>query len=195
VTTISQTAAAHGVAYRCEPGTYRDPASGAEPSEDLATLTYPDLIRIASSFMGRERPGHTLEPTTLVHEAYLRLRRQRRTRWQNKGHFLATATQMMRRVLIDHARRRATYKRGGDVQRIDSDLLEVMVSRETEEPTVRLALEKLGQVDPEAAAVLALRVHQGRSMAEIGAKMGLSRRSVDRRWKRATSWLGKELSL
>jgi RNA polymerase sigma factor (TIGR02999 family) len=178
----------------------RPPRRGAFPQapEELLLLVYPELRRLARSYLRRERRGHTLQTTALVHEAYERLVDQSRVSWQGRTHFKAVAAQVMRRVLIDHARKRARLKRGGDWQRVTLanvaapgvggalDLDELVA--------LDRALTKLAAVDEREARVVELRYFAGMSAEEIASFLDVSQRSVQRDWTHARAWLKRELS-
>jgi RNA polymerase sigma factor (TIGR02999 family) len=166
----------------------------------LLPRVYDRLRRIAGSHLRRERSGHTLQATALVHEVYLRLSRQRRTAWRSRGHFFRLAARLMRRVLVDHARRRSAARRGGTSPDRSFDELTspnaVPVPASTRRPTVLAlawALDALEAVDPESARVVELRFFHGMTVAETAAETGLAPRTVDRRWRVARAWLYREI--
>jgi RNA polymerase sigma factor (TIGR02999 family) len=153
------------------------------PSEDLLPLVYDELRRLAIVNMSHERVGHTLQPTALVHEAWLRLAGTDQRLWNNRTHFFRAAAQAMRRILVDRARQKDTHKRGGEMSRID--ISEVDLSTATQDDRVLLVnemLERLEKDDPQAAQIITMKFFGGLTNHEIGTAMGLSDRTVDRRW-------------
>jgi RNA polymerase sigma factor (TIGR02999 family) len=165
-----------------------------DASVGLLEEAYEELKAVAGAVFRRERGDHTLQPTALVHEAWMRLAGQRDARWTGKAHFLVVAAEVMRRLLVDHARKRATLRRGGDAEHlaIDADLLP---GPESEVALVDLddALERLQSLDPERALVVVRRVFGGMTNAEIGQAEGVSERTIERRWRAACAWLAKDL--
>ena len=167
---------------------------------ELVSIVYADLRRLASSFLGRERANHTLSATDLVHEAYERLVDQSRVDWRGRAHFLAIAARSMRRILIDHARKHARAKRGGDWQRVTFYSEQVAETSENglgldELLALDTALTKLTDIDEREARVVELRFFGGSSVPEIAETLGMSTRSVERDWAHARSWLRRELSV
>lgn len=168
----------------------RDPAA----AESLMPVVYTELRKIARGFLRRERPDHTLQATALVHEAYLRLRDQNRVRWRDRSHFLALAARMMRRILVDHARRHGFEKRGGG--RPDLPLSEAAdLVRERPDVLVALddALESLREVDSTKAAIVEYRFFGGMNAEEIAEIVGCAPITVHRHWLTARAWLYREL--
>jgi RNA polymerase sigma-70 factor (ECF subfamily) len=163
-------------------------------SEELWPLVYGELRRIATRAMRRERAGHTLQPTAVVHEAYLRLVDQDTATWQDRAHFFGIAARVMRQVLIDHARRRSRVKRGGDAQRLTLELAgELAMPEQPEISAVDGALISLEKVDPETARIVELRFFAGLTAGETAHVVGCSERTVMRRWSFARMWLYREL--
>ncbi len=160
--------------------------------EQLVPLVYAELRRIARLKLGGERGAHTLQPTALVHEAWLRLMQQNGAGWQNRGQFFAIATQAMRRILVDHARRRQAAKRGSGepIANVD-ELAEVLVSHVPDDQLVALdaALERLALLDPRQAKVVELRFFGGLSVEETAEILDLSPTTVKREWATARLWL------
>ncbi|HWS88996.1 MAG TPA: sigma-70 family RNA polymerase sigma factor [Pyrinomonadaceae bacterium] len=160
----------------------------------LMPLVYDELRRLARHYMRRERPGHTIEPTALVNEAYLRLVEQTNIRWQNRAHFFGIAANVMRRVLCDHARARLADKRGGGAVRVS--LVEAE-ARTDEQTTDVLALdEALGElagVDPRKARVVELRYFGGLSVEETAEVLKVSRSTVLHDWNMAKAWLYQQM--
>jgi RNA polymerase sigma factor (TIGR02999 family) len=168
----------------------------APAGEQLVPLVYAELRRIARLKLGAERGAHTLQPTALVHEAWLRLMQQHGADWQNRAQFFAIATQAMRRILVDHARRRQAAKRGAGERMEDVDeLADVLASPVPDEQLVALdaALERLAGMDERQAKVVELRFFGGLSVEETGEVLGLSPTTVKREWATARLWLMRAL--
>jgi RNA polymerase sigma factor (TIGR02999 family) len=160
----------------------------------LAEALYPELRRLAGSLMRRERSGHTLQPTALVGEAFVRLVDQTRIEWQDRAHFLGIAARVMRQILVDHARRHAALKRGGEIERVTFDeSLGHGSDRGIELLALHDALERFASVDERGARVVELRVFGGATLEEIAHTLGVSRRTVDNDWAVARMWLAREL--
>lgn len=167
----------------------------AEASSRLMPLVYTELRRLARTFLSRERGGHTLQPTSLVNEAYLRLVDQTRVNWQNRAHFYGIAANMMRRVLIDHARAHATGKRGGGAIHLSVDDVQLPIEqRAAEFIALDEALEKLSQFDQRKCRIVEMRFFAGMTDEEIAEVLDVSIRTVLRDWKTARLWLYRELS-
>lgn len=167
----------------------------AQAQERLMPFVYDELRRLARSFLSRERGDHTLQPTALVNEAYVRLVDQTRVSWQNRAHFYGIAASMMRRVLIDHARARATGKRGGGAIRLSIDDLQVPIEeRAASFIDLDEALKTLEQMDERKCKVVEMRFFGGLSDEEIAEVLGVTTRTVLRDWKKARLWLYRELS-
>jgi RNA polymerase sigma-70 factor (ECF subfamily) len=161
----------------------------------LMPFVYDELRRLARVFLSKERGSHTLQPTALVHEAYLRLVDQTRVSWQNRAHFYGIAASMMRRVLIDHARAHATGKRGGAAIRLSIDDVQIpLEQRATDLLDLDEALESLAKFDERKSKLVELRFFGGLSDEEIAEVLGVSVRTVLRDWKTARLWLYRELS-
>ncbi len=163
--------------------------------EELLRLTYRELRRIAGARMREERSGHTLQPTALVHEAYMRLAGQERVEWRDRGHFFGLASQMMRRVLVDFARERLAEKRGCGQPKLVLDWLEIesTPAKLEEILAVDQALERLQELDPQQAKIVELHYFSGLSVKETAEALGVSTRTVDRDWSMAQAWLRKKL--
>jgi RNA polymerase sigma factor (TIGR02999 family) len=171
---------------------------GGDPQaqEELLRLVYPELHRRAERLLARERVGHTLQPTALVHELYLRLVDQRQSSWQDRAHFFAVAARLMRRVLLDHARRHNADKRGGEVHKVPLELVGDVPGDAT--PTAEIealdqALGELAALDATAAAVVELRFFGGLSVEEAATVLGSSTATVGRQWRTARAWLHARL--
>ncbi len=159
----------------------------------LLPLVYAELRRLAGRQLRRERVNHTLEPTALVHEVYLRLVDQRRVDWQDRAHFLGVAAQTMRRILVDHARRRDAGKRGDGVQCVSID--EARLAAPGEIPLLALddALSRLESVDPNLARIIELRAFGGLTIEDAAHVLKVSPSTVKRDWRTAKAWLNREL--
>jgi RNA polymerase sigma factor (TIGR02999 family) len=167
----------------------------AQAANELLPLVYEELRRLAAVRMANEAAGHTLQPTALVHEAWLRLAgNDVNVQFANRAHFFAAAAEAMRRILIERARRKAAEKRGGDWQRIDLDKVEI--AAEADDDTLLLvneALEKLAQEDANAAEIAKLRFFGGLTLEEAAQVLGVTKRTADRYWAFARVWLFDEM--
>jgi len=158
--------------------------------EALLPLVYDDLRRIARSYLRRERPGHTLQPTALVHEAYLRLIDQRRVTWQNRAQFVGLAAVMMRRVLVNHARDRSAAKRGGQAERVPLTVAaDVVAVPQADVLAIHEALDRLHTLDARKSRVVELKFFGGLTTAEISEVMEISPATTEREWSFARAWL------
>lgn len=161
---------------------------------ELYTHIYGELRQLAGACMRGERSDHTLQPTALVAEAYLRLAGGKPVSWQGKAHFFGSAARVMRRILVEHARERNAIKRGGGMRRLD---LEDSIGIATQEPermiAIDRALEKLGALDSRALEVVELRAFAGLSVEEAALTLGVSEKTVKRDWQFARVWLEREL--
>ncbi len=164
-------------------------------AERLFPALYDAFRDLAARYLKGERAGHTLSPTALVHEAYLKLVDQTRVNWQGKTHFFAVGAQVMRRILVDHARTKRRLKRGGGRARIELDE-NVALSPDRDEDLLAVdeALTKLARVDPRQAAIVELRFFGGLSVAEVAQVLGLSKRTIEGEWTSVRAWLRRELS-
>ncbi|MFN7943025.1 MAG: ECF-type sigma factor [Thermoanaerobaculia bacterium] len=172
-------------------------SGGPEVAERIFELVYSELRAIAANHFRRERVGQTLQPTALVHEAYLRLVDQTRVEWKNRGHFFAVASQAMRRALVDHARARAAAKRG---RGLEPETLRVEVAAETPVSPIDVlaldqALDRLAAADAQLARVVELRFFGGLTLEETTEVAGRSLASVKRDWRAARAFLHRELGL
>ena len=163
--------------------------------DELYPLVYNELHRLARRYMSRERKGHTLQTTALINEAYVRLVDQKNVHWANRSHFFAISAQIMRRILIDHARRHAYAKRGGGAQQVSLEEV-AMVARDLGSDLVRLdeALKTLAKMDPRRCHVVELRYFGGLSNEEIAGVLKVSENTVTRDWNLARAWLYQQLS-
>lgn len=164
-------------------------------ADELLPLVYTDLRRLARARMARLRPGQTLQPTALVHEAYMRLVAGEDPGWQNRAHFFAAAAEAMRRILVDHARRIARDKHGGGRLRISlSQAGEGVEPRPAELLALDDALHRLAELDPRMAEVVKLRYYAGLTQEETALAMGVSRRTINRLSVAARAWLANQLA-
>lgn len=165
-------------------------------SEDLIPHVYQELRRLAAVRMAREQPGQTLQPTALVHEAYLRLvGPENPQRWNSRGHFFAAAAEAMRRVLVERARQKRAKKYGGDMVRVDLAHIDVAFHADDERLIeIDDAITRLGEKDEQAASLIKLRFFTGMTNAEAARSLGLAERTANRVWAYARAWLFTELS-
>ena len=164
--------------------------------DELFPLIYKELRRRAAAYLRRERPNHTLQATALVNEAYLKLAGQHNVVWKNRGHFFAIAAQVMRRILVDHAKNRHRDKRGGpdeDVSLKDS-ILAAPGEKEVDVIALDEALRRLASLDPEKERLVELRYFVGLSLEEAAEILEISRATATREWKLAKTWLFRELT-
>ncbi|MBW3630971.1 MAG: sigma-70 family RNA polymerase sigma factor, partial [Gemmatimonadetes bacterium] len=158
--------------------------------DQMVPLVYDELHRIAARYLGGERPDHTLQPTALIHEAYLRLINQRQVDWRNRAQFLGVAASIMRRVLVNHARDRAAAKRGGAKEHVSLSLVEAPSGGpDIELVALEEALGRLGALDARKARIVELRFFGGLTMEEIAEVLEISRATVEREWSFARAWL------
>jgi RNA polymerase sigma-70 factor, ECF subfamily len=163
-------------------------------ADQLVPLLYQELRRMAGAYLRHERPDHTLQPTALVNEAYLKLVDQKNVQWQNRSHFFGVASQLMRRILVDYARGHQAAKRGGGAGKLSLD--EAMIASPQNAGSV-LALDetlsRLSEVDPQLVRVVEMRVFGGLSIEETSAALGVSPATVKRNWSMAKAWLTREM--
>jgi RNA polymerase sigma factor (TIGR02999 family) len=176
-------------------------SSGAVPEnlpEELLPFVYEELRRLAAAYLGRERASSTLQATELVHEAYLKLADQSRVAWAGKTHFFAVAATAMRRILVDHARRRSRLKRGGDVQPVTlhDDLGLFPQAGLDPEDVIVLdeALAAVGEHDERQAKIVEMRVFSGLTVEEVAVVLGVSKRTVEGEWTHAKAWLRRRMT-
>jgi RNA polymerase sigma factor (TIGR02999 family) len=167
-----------------------------EALDDLMPLVYADLRRTAAGYMRREAPGHALQPTALVHEAFVRLVDQKRIKWRNRAHFFGVAAGMMRRILVDHARRRRAEKRGGEWERVTLAGDEAAVDGQNNIDALALdeALGRLAAIDPQQERIVELRYFGGLTIDETAEIIGISAATVVREWTIAKAWLRCDLT-
>jgi len=160
----------------------------------LTPLVYDELRQQAARYLRRERPGHTMQTTALINEAYLRLIDTREVRWQGRAHFFAIAANLMRRILVDHARQRNAAKRGGSPIHVTLDRI-VATAKQSDIDVLAIdeALTKLAAIDHQQAKIVELRFFSGLSVEETAAALGISPRTVKRDWSVARAWLRREI--
>jgi RNA polymerase sigma-70 factor (ECF subfamily) len=163
--------------------------------DKLMPLVYGELRRLANNYLRRERQGHTLQPTALVNEAYLRLIDQRTANWQNRAQFYGLAAQLMRRILVDHARQHKAAKRGGSDQQVLSiTSAERLVAKpDLDVLALHEALEELATIDPQQERIVELKFFGGLSIEETAQVLGVGHATVERDWKMARAWLRRKL--
>ena len=163
--------------------------------DNLLPLVYLELRRRARSYLRRERPDHTLQPTALVHEAYIRLAGQDRVHWKNRAHFFGVAAQMMRRILVDHAREHQSAKRPGSALRIEfDDRIEAAAAPGCEVLQLEEALRALTLLDARQAQIVEFRYFGGMSEREVAEVLSISRSTVTREWQMARAWLYRRIA-
>jgi RNA polymerase sigma factor (TIGR02999 family) len=162
--------------------------------DELIPLVHDELRRLASRYMRREGQGHTLQTSALVNEAYLRLVDQKNVKWQNRAHFFGVAAQLMRRILVDHARSRLRAKRGGGMQMVSLPE-QLGVSNEVEE-VIALddALKNLAEMDPRKSRIVEMKFFGGLSTEEVAEVLKVTSRTVEREWRKAKAWLHRAIS-
>jgi len=163
--------------------------------DELLPLIYGELRRLAGAYFQRERLNHTLQPTALVHEAYLKLVDQTRVEWQNRAHFLGVAANQMRRILVDHARGHQAQKRGAGFEKLSlDDALVAAGERSAELMAIDEALETLARFDPDKSRLVELRYFGGLSIEETAQVMNVSVSTANRQWRMAKAWLYGQLT-
>jgi RNA polymerase sigma factor (TIGR02999 family) len=167
-----------------------------EALDRLMPLVYTELRAIANRYLSRERNDHTLQSTSLVHEAYFRLIDQRQVQWQNRAHFLGIAAQMMRRILVDHARHEHRLKRGGPLPSLSLDAAVAVATpaREIDLLALDEALDRLAAIDAQQSRLVELRFFSGLTIEEAAVALGISTGTVKREWSTAKAWLFREMS-
>ncbi len=165
-----------------------------EAAAGLMPLVYDELRRLARGYLQRERSDHTLQATGLVHEAYLRLVDQGTTTWQNRAHFFGVAAQLMRRILVDHARRHRRGKRSGALNKVEFDeALAPSVSRDLNVIALDDALQDLATLNPQHSQIVELRFFGGMTIEEVAEVLDVSPRTVQREWRMARAWLRRQI--
>lgn len=175
-------------------GVNADRASRIKSADALLTLVYERLHALAGSYLKRERPDNMLEPGMLVHETYLRLIENPPAEWNGTGHFFAVAASAMRKVLIDHARRRRALKRGFGHVRVSLEVVTDAGTREVEFRELDMLLHRLEEIDPRACRVVELRFFTGLTSEQVAQVLDVSRKTVVQDWARARAWLGRMLT-
>lgn len=172
-----------------------EPTDGAQEIVAFLPTVYAELRRIATANMARMPAGTTLQPTALVHEAWLRLGGSSKASWQSRAHFLAAAAEAMRHILIDRARQRSSMRHGGGQQRVDVDHIDIPVDTEDDERllAINAAVDKLTVEHPQIAELVKLRCFVGLEVAEAAKALNIPRATAYRRWEFARTWLYKEL--
>ena len=166
-----------------------------EALDKLIPIVYSELRLRAARYLRRERPGHTLQTTALIHETYLRLVEQKQVRWQNRAHFFGIAAQLMRRILVDHARQRDAAKRGGaDLRLTLDDAMAAAPGRDVNLMALDETLTRLAEIDPRQSRVVELRYFSGLSIEETAEVLGVSPATVKLDWSMAKAWLRREMS-
>jgi RNA polymerase sigma factor (TIGR02999 family) len=165
-----------------------------QSAEDLLPVIYEELRHLAAARMAHEAAGHTLQPTALVHEAWLRLVNEEDRTWRNRAYFFAAAAEAMRRILVEHARRKARFKHGGGQQRLNVEDLNLAQSTPDEKVLlIHDALEQLELEHPERARIVVLKYFSGLTNREVAETLGLGERTVDRHWVCAKVWLVRKI--
>ncbi len=170
-------------------------AGSANAADRLMPEVYDRMRGLARSMLDRESPNHTLQPTALVNEVYMKMVDQKRVDWRGKSHFFAIGAKVMRRILVDHARTKKRHKRGGQWQRIPlADEMRVSNRNDEDVLAIEEALEKLSQVDPRQAEIVELRFFGGLTVQEVAEVLSVSKRTIEAEWTMARAWLRRELS-
>ena len=164
-------------------------------TDELLSLVYEQLKAIAQARMAGENPGHTLQATALVHEAFLKMMRKREVPWRNRRHFYVSAAEAMRQILVDHAKAQGRQKRGASRHRAAINVVDLVADQDSSEIlALDEALCRLSELNPDAAQVVRLRFYAGLSIDEVAETLEMSPRTVDRRWKYARAWLYQMLT-
>ena len=170
-------------------------AGDRQALDELTPIVYEELRRLASRYLRRERSDHTLQSTALVHEAYMRMVDQRNVRWQNRAQFFGLAAEMIRRILVDHARAHRAEKRGGEVVKLALDeALDAAAGRDLELVRLDDALKKLAELDPQQSRIVELRYFGGLTIEETAESLAVSPATVKRDWVVAKAWLRRQLT-
>jgi RNA polymerase sigma factor (TIGR02999 family) len=162
--------------------------------DELIPLVYDELRRLAGRYMRRESQGHTLQTSALVNEAYMRLVDQRSVQWQNRAHFFGVAAQLMRRILVDHARSRSRAKRGAGAQMVSLAEQAVISEEASEVIALDEALKNLAEMDPRKCQIVEMRFFGGLTNEEVAEVLKVTSRTVEREWRKAKAWLHRAIS-
>ncbi len=165
----------------------------SQAADQLLPLVYQELRKLAAHKMASESPGQTLQPTALVHEAWLKLVGQENRKWQDRNHFFAAAAEAMRRILVDNARRKRTLRHGGGQRRVELDDVKLVVENDDHLLAVNDALEKFAAKDKQKADLVKLRYFVGMTIGEAAALLGISEGTAKRHWAYARAWLYTEI--
>ena len=167
-----------------------------EALDKLLPIVYEELHRLAARYMRKESPGHTLQTSALVNEAYMKLVDQKNVRWQNRAHFFGIAAQLMRRILVDHARSRARMKRGAGAQKLSLNEAAI-VTTDSAEAFLSLddALKRLSEMDPKKCRIVEMKIFSGLNMKEIAEIEKVSPSTIEREWRKAKAWLHREIDV
>lgn len=164
-------------------------------SDRLMELVYDDFRKLASTYLGGDTPGNTLQPTAVVHEAFIKLVNHEEIDWEGRSHFFAIGATAMRQILVDHARKKSTQKRGGDRQKVNLDeRLALSAGRDEDVLALDEALEKLATIDERRARIVEMRFFAGMTEAEVAVALGVSKSTVEKQWAATSRWLRRELS-
>lgn len=163
--------------------------------DKLMPLVYEELHRLAARYMRRENPGHTLQTSALVNEAYIKLIGQKNVRWQNRAHFFGIAAQLMRRILVDHARTHGALKRGAGASKLPLDETAIVaLDRSTDFILIDDALKNLARIDPSKSRIVEMRFFGGLTTEEIAEVEKVSPSTIEREWRKAKAWLYREIN-
>jgi RNA polymerase sigma-70 factor (ECF subfamily) len=162
--------------------------------DELIPLVYDELRRLAGRYVRRESQGHTLQTSALVNEAYLRLVDQKSVQWQNRAHFFGVAAQLMRRILVDHARSRSRAKRGGGAQMVSLAGQAVMSKEVADVIALDEALKNLAEMDPRKSQIVEMKFFGGLTTEEVAEVLKVTSRTVEREWRKAKAWLNRAIS-
>jgi RNA polymerase sigma factor (TIGR02999 family) len=162
--------------------------------DQLLPIVYAELHHLAAGYMRKESPGHTLQTSALVNEAYIKLVDQKNVRWQNRAHFFGIAAQLMRRILVDHARSRARVKRGAGAQKLSLNEATIVTNESAEEfLSLDEALSRLAQMDAQKSRIVEMKIFCGLNTKEIAEVVKVSPSTIEREWRKAKAWLHREI--
>jgi RNA polymerase sigma factor (TIGR02999 family) len=162
--------------------------------DQLIPLVYDELRRLARGYMRREKEGHTLQTSALIHEAYLRLVDQKNVQWNNRAHFFGVAAQLMRQILVDHARSRSRAKRGGNAQKVSLAELSAISVELAEVIALDDALNELAELDSRKSQIVEMKFFGGLTNEEVAEVLKITSRTVEREWRKAKAWLQRAIS-